>query len=88
MQLRATGDRHGKRWLGQLVGQALPPANRPPRIRSWQAKAPAPRYTVRGKDLKLEPLDNQLIYLDNASTTWPKPESVYRFMIDFYRSTG
>jgi len=36
----------------------------------------------------LEPLDNQLIYLDNASTTWPKPESVYRFMIDFYRSTG
>jgi selenocysteine lyase/cysteine desulfurase len=31
--------------------------------------------------------DNPLIYLDNAST-WPKPESVYRFMIDFYRSTG
>ncbi|MGA9622998.1 MAG: aminotransferase class V-fold PLP-dependent enzyme [Bryobacteraceae bacterium] len=41
-----------------------------------------------GKDLKLEPLDNQLIYLDNASTTWPKPEGVYRFMIDFYRGAG
>jgi cysteine desulfurase family protein len=32
--------------------------------------------------------DQQLIYLDNAATAWPKPESVYRFMIDFYRSTG
>ena len=41
-----------------------------------------------GKDLKLEPLDNRLIYLDNAATAWPKPESVYRFMIDFYRGTG
>ncbi len=29
-----------------------------------------------------------LIYLDNAATAWPKPESVYRFMLDFYRSTG
>ena len=32
--------------------------------------------------------DQQLIYLDNAATAWPKPESVYRFMFDFYRSTG
>ena len=32
--------------------------------------------------------DSPLIYLDNAATGWPKPESVYRFMIDFYRSTG
>lgn len=32
--------------------------------------------------------DSQLIYLDNAATAWPKPESVYRFMMDFYRSTG
>jgi len=30
----------------------------------------------------------QLIYLDNAATAWPKPESVYSFMMDFYRSTG
>jgi cysteine desulfurase family protein len=29
-----------------------------------------------------------LIYLDNASTSWPKPPSVYQFMTDFYRSTG
>jgi cysteine desulfurase family protein len=36
----------------------------------------------------LEHLDNQLIYLDNAATAWPKPEGVYRFMMDFYRSTG
>ncbi len=36
----------------------------------------------------MESLDNPLIYLDNAATAWPKPESVYRFMIDFYRSTG
>lgn len=30
----------------------------------------------------------KLIYFDNASTSWPKPENVYRFMTDFYRSTG
>lgn len=30
----------------------------------------------------------KLIYFDNASTSWPKPESVYCFMTDFYRSTG
>jgi cysteine desulfurase/selenocysteine lyase len=30
----------------------------------------------------------RLIYLDNAATAWPKPESVYRFMLDFYRNTG
>ena len=27
-------------------------------------------------------------YLDNASTTWPKPEPVYRFMDTFFRSHG
>lgn len=27
-------------------------------------------------------------YLDNASTTWPKPEPVYRFMDDFFRRCG
>ncbi|MBU6445362.1 MAG: aminotransferase class V-fold PLP-dependent enzyme [Alphaproteobacteria bacterium] len=30
----------------------------------------------------------KLIYFDNASTSWPKPENVYTFMTDFYRSTG
>jgi cysteine desulfurase / selenocysteine lyase len=29
-----------------------------------------------------------LIYLDNASTSWPKPEPVYTFMSEFYRSAG
>ncbi len=32
-------------------------------------------------------MDN-LIYLDNAATAWPKPENVYKFMDEFYRSTG
>jgi cysteine desulfurase/selenocysteine lyase len=31
---------------------------------------------------------SNLIYLDNAATTWPKPDKVYRFMVDFYRSCG
>ena len=30
----------------------------------------------------------ELIYLDNAATSWPKPDNVYRFMIDFYRQCG
>ena len=29
-----------------------------------------------------------LIYLDNAATTFPKPEEVYRFMDTFYRNHG
>ena len=33
-------------------------------------------------------MDNALIYLDNAATVWPKPETVYQFMIDFYRGSG
>ncbi|MEA2030517.1 MAG: aminotransferase class V-fold PLP-dependent enzyme [candidate division Zixibacteria bacterium] len=28
------------------------------------------------------------IYIDNASTSWPKPEKVYDFMVEFYRSCG
>ena len=32
-------------------------------------------------------MDN-LIYLDNAATAWPKPENVYKFMDQFYRRTG
>jgi cysteine desulfurase family protein len=31
---------------------------------------------------------SELIYLDNASTSWPKPDTVYSFMTEFYRSTG
>ena len=30
----------------------------------------------------------ELIYFDNAATSWPKPESVYTFMMEFYRATG
>lgn len=29
-----------------------------------------------------------LIYFDNAATSWPKPENVYAYMMDFYRATG
>jgi cysteine desulfurase family protein len=36
----------------------------------------------------LEHLGQHLIYLDNAATAWPKPDSVYEFMIDSYRKTG
>lgn len=31
---------------------------------------------------------SNLIYLDNSATTFPKPEKVYDFMIDFYRKHG
>lgn len=31
---------------------------------------------------------DQLIYLDNAATSYPKPEEVYRFMDDFFRNHG
>ncbi len=30
----------------------------------------------------------ELIYFDNAATTWPKPEHVYSYMMEFYRATG
>ncbi|UCC79965.1 MAG: aminotransferase class V-fold PLP-dependent enzyme, partial [Candidatus Zixiibacteriota bacterium] len=29
-----------------------------------------------------------LIYLDNAATAWPKPDHVYEYMIEKYRSCG
>jgi cysteine desulfurase family protein len=29
-----------------------------------------------------------LIYLDNAATSWPKPDCVYQYMVDFYRACG
>jgi len=31
---------------------------------------------------------DELIYLDNAATSWPKPDRVYEFMVDFYRGCG
>lgn len=33
------------------------------------------------------PVEN-LIYLDNAATSWPKPDIVYDYMVGFYRSCG
>jgi len=30
----------------------------------------------------------ELIYLDNAATSWPKPNVVYNYMVDFYRACG
>jgi len=33
-------------------------------------------------------MKKNLLYFDNAATAWPKPENVYRFMLDFYRDTG
>jgi cysteine desulfurase / selenocysteine lyase len=32
--------------------------------------------------------DDKLVYLDNAATSWPKPDKVYDFMTEFYRSCG
>lgn len=31
---------------------------------------------------------NKIIYLDNSATTFPKPDSVYKFMDGFYRENG
>ena len=36
----------------------------------------------------MESSTDNLIYLDNATTSWPKPDNVYRFMVDFYRECG
>ena len=33
-------------------------------------------------------MEERLIYFDNAATVWPKPEGVYKFMDQFYRSHG
>lgn len=33
-------------------------------------------------------MDDELIYLDNAATSFPKPEEVYDFMFDFYKNHG
>ena len=31
---------------------------------------------------------NRRIYLDNAATSWPKPEAVYRAVDDYQRQVG
>jgi selenocysteine lyase/cysteine desulfurase len=31
---------------------------------------------------------NNMIYLDNAATSWPKPESVYQAMDEFLKSVA
>jgi cysteine desulfurase / selenocysteine lyase len=33
-------------------------------------------------------MEEQLIYFDNAATVWPKPEGVYKFMDEFFRTHG
>ncbi len=33
-------------------------------------------------------MGQRLIYFDNAATVWPKPESVYKFMDEFFRTHG
>jgi cysteine desulfurase family protein len=33
-------------------------------------------------------MEQGLIYFDNAATVWPKPEGVYKFMDQFYRTHG
>lgn len=33
-------------------------------------------------------MEERLIYFDNAATVWPKPESVYKFMDEFFRTHG
>ncbi len=33
-------------------------------------------------------MEERLIYFDNAATVWPKPEGVYKFMDEFFRSHG
>jgi len=35
-----------------------------------------------------ESIVEDLIYLDNAATSWPKPDSVYDYMVKFYRDCG
>ena len=36
----------------------------------------------------METTVDELIYLDNAATSWPKPDRVYKYMVDFYRECG
>ena len=33
-------------------------------------------------------MEERLIYFDNAATGWPKPEDVYKFMNEFFRTHG
>ncbi len=41
-----------------------------------------------GTVLSFAAMEKALIYFDNAATGWPKPENVYRFMDEFYRTHG
>ena len=41
-----------------------------------------------GVPLRVVAMEKALIYFDNAATVWPKPENVYRFMDEFYRTHG
>lgn len=34
------------------------------------------------------PVDHEMIYMDNAATSWPKPEEVYQAMDSFMRTNG
>lgn len=36
----------------------------------------------------METAVDNLIYLDNAATSWPKPDRVYKYMVDFFRECG
>ncbi len=40
------------------------------------------------RSLQRESFVEDLIYLDNAATSWPKPDSVYDYMVKFYRDCG
>ena len=33
-------------------------------------------------------MNEKIAYFDNAATIFPKPETVYEFMNDFYRNCG
>jgi len=44
--------------------------------------------TEKKETWRLESCPGRSIYLDNASTTFPKPEEVYRFMDEFFRTFG
>jgi cysteine desulfurase/selenocysteine lyase len=50
-------------------------------------KEPVSSWTVARADMENN-MEQGLIYFDNAATVWPKPEKVYRFMDQFYRSQG
>lgn len=66
----------------------------PPRSRhlatSSEKGLPHFRYLPRSPHYRLKKgkTVSDFIYLDNATTSWPKPDSVYDFMLDAYRKSG